>query len=241
MGKFEPGTILFKKVITGGWNWSHIIKRGTAVRLTDLEGGANVSALFYNAANVTERYNMGDTLKIQHISFLCKDRCIYSDMGRILMSITDDSCGWHDVICGVSDSGLIERRFGEKSYQNFQNSFHRNGYDSLLVELAKHGLGRRDFTETINFFSKVSVAEDGSLSFIKDHSTPGSYVELRAEMDTLLILDTGMHPLNPSESYLEKPVQVSIRACNAALPDDSCRTFCPENERGFINTQQYYY
>lgn len=240
MGRFEPGNIVFEKVITGGWNWSHIIKRGTAVRLTDLEGGANVSALFYNAANLTERYNMGDTLKIQHISFLCKDRCIYSDMGRILMSITDESCAWHDVICGVSDAGLIERRFGKQSYQNSQNSFYRNGYDSLLIELAKHGLGRRDFTETVNFFSKVAVDEDGGLSFTENHSTPGSYVELRAEMDTLLVLDTGMHPLNPSKSYLEKPVQVTIATCPPALPDDRCRMFCPENERGFINTKQYY-
>ncbi|MBU0944134.1 MAG: urea carboxylase-associated family protein [Proteobacteria bacterium] len=240
METFESGKILFEKVIAGGWNWSHIIKRGTAVRLTDLEGGANVSALFYNGTNFSERYNMGDTLKIQHISYLAKGCCIYSDMGRILMSITDESCGWHDVICGVSDAGLIERRFGKKSYQQFKNSFYRNGYDSLLVELGKHGLGRRDFTETVNFFSKVAVDEDGNLSFAENASRPGDYVELRAEMDTLLVLDSGMHPLHPSKSYLEKPVQITISTCAPALPDDLCRSFCPENERGFINTEQYH-
>jgi hypothetical protein len=231
---------LFEKTISGGWNWSHVIKKGTSVRLTDLEGGANASALFYNAHNYTERYNMGDTLKIQHISYVCKDRCIYSDMGRILMSIIEDSCGWHDVICGVSDAKFIAERFANKSYQLFQNGFTRNGYDSFLIELAKYGMGRRDFTETINFFSKVAVDGDGNISYIDNFSKAGDYVELRAEMDTLLVLDTGMHPLNPSHSYLEKPVKITIAACPPAQTSDGCRIFCPENERGFINTEQYH-
>lgn len=232
--------ILFEKVITGGWNWSHIVKKGTAVKLTDIEGGANASALFYNAHNKTERYNMGDTLKIQHISCVTADRCIYSDMGRILMSIVSDDCGWHDVICGVTDKGIIEKKYGPKPYLSSHNDFHRNGYESLLVELAKHGLGRRDFTETVNFFSKVAVDGDGTLSFVEDFSKPGDSVVLRAEMDTLLVIDTGMHPLNPSPSYLSKPVQVTITEFPAAAADDPCRTFCPENNRGFINTEQYH-
>ncbi len=234
------GNILFEKVIAGGWNWSHIVKKGTAVILTDLEGGANASALFYNAHNTTERYNMGDTLKVQHISYLTADRCIYSDMGRILMSVIADDCGWNDVICGVSDAAMIEKKYGRKSYQLFHNEFLRNGYDSLLVELAKHGMNRRDFTETVNFFSKVAVDGDGSLSFVENFSQPGNSVVLRAEMDTLLVLDTGMHPLNPSSSYLAKPVKVTIAECTPAAADDPCRTFCPENERGFIATDQYH-
>ncbi|MDR2850182.1 MAG: urea carboxylase-associated family protein [Verrucomicrobiota bacterium] len=232
--------ILYETVVDGGWNFSHIIRRGRSVRFTDLEGGANVSALFYNAANVSERYNMGDTLKIQHISYLFKHACIYSDMGRILMSVTGDSCGWHDVICGVSDAKLIAERFGERTYQDARNDFHRNGYDSLLVELAKHGMGRRDFTETVNFFSKAAVDADGGLSFVEGHSPAGATVDLRAEMDTLLVLDTGMHPLNPSRTYLRKPVKITIFASEPAAADDPCRRLCPENERGFINTAHYY-
>ncbi len=232
--------ILYETVIEGGWNFSHIIRRGRAVRLTDLEGGGNVSALFYNADNYTERYNMGDTLKIQHISYLAGSRCIYSDMGRILMSITADRCGWHDVICGVSNAEIVAKRFGGISYQEARNDFYRNGYDSLLVELAKYGMGRRDFTCTVDFFTKIAVDGEGNLNFVEQHSPKGGYVDLRAEMDTLMVLDTGMHPLNPSPEYLRKPIKVTIYACDPALADDPCRKFCPENERGFLNTANYY-
>lgn len=232
---------LVEKIIEGGWNWSHVVKRGMSIRFTDLEGGANLSALFYSAANFSERYNMGDTLKIQHISYMCKDRCIYSDMGRILMSVIDETTGWHDMICGVSYPETIEERFGSRSYQDFHNEFHRNGYDSLMVELAKHGLGKRDYTESINFFSKVAVDQEGDLSFVENHSGAGDFVELRAEMDTLVVVDAGIHPLNPSTSYLKKPVKVTIAPCSPARQDDPCRLFCQENERGFFNTEQYNY
>ena len=234
------GKLRFETIVPGGWNWSHIIKKGSAVQLTDLEGGANASALFYNAANPSERYNMGDTLKIQHISYITQGHCIYSDMGRILMSIIADTCGWNDVICGVSNADMIQARFGAKSYQDHHNDFHRNGYDSLMVELAKHALGPRDFTETINFFSKVGVSDNGDLFFVENFSKPGSSVTLRAEMDTLMMLDTGMHPLNPASQYLRKPVKIPVMDCPPALEDDACRTFCPENARGFANTEQYH-
>ena len=43
-----------------------MLKRGTALRIMDMEGGANVGAIFYNAENPSERYNMPETLKAQH-------------------------------------------------------------------------------------------------------------------------------------------------------------------------------
>ena len=40
--------LLFEDTLQPGATWSHVLKRGTALRLTDTEGGANVGALFYN-------------------------------------------------------------------------------------------------------------------------------------------------------------------------------------------------
>lgn len=240
MKPIPPGKILYETTVPGGWNFSRIVRRGRSIRLTDLEGGANVSALFYNADNFSERYNMGDTLKIQHISSLFKNACIYSDMGRVLMSITESSCDGHDVICGTTYREHIAERFGAKTYQEARNDFYRNGYDSLMVELAKHGMTKRDFTNVVNFFSKTLIDGEGNMTFAADHSPAGSYVDLRAEMDTLLVLDTGMHPLNPSAEYLRKPVRITLFESAPAAADDLCRLMCPENERGFTNSETYY-
>ncbi len=77
------------------------------LRLTDVEGGANVAALFYNYEERLERYNMADTLKAQHTAYLTKGCVCYSDMGRVLCSITEDTCGWHDTLCGVSNAAMV--------------------------------------------------------------------------------------------------------------------------------------
>ncbi len=231
--------LLAECVISGGWNYSRIVKRGQLLRLTDLEGGANASAMFYNASNFSERFNLGDTLKIQHICRLTKHCCIYSDMGRILMSVPEDTCGWHDMLCGCTHSGLIEKRFGRKEYQEAHNDFYRNGFDSLLVELGKHGMARRDMTEIIAFFSKVVVDPTGALSYIEGNSPAGCYIDLRAEMDTLVVIDAGMHPLNPAPEYQRKPVKAEVFACDPSSKDDPCFTWCPENERGFEATRLY--
>ncbi len=235
----ENENVLSSKVIAGGWNYSRIVKRGQKIRLTDLEGGANASLLCYNAKNFTERFNLGDTLKIQHICRIAEKCCLYGDMGRILLSVVKDTVGWHDPLCGCTHANLVKERFGAHDYQHFRNDFYRNGYDSLLVEIGKYGMTKRDFTELVNFFSKVVVTSDGKMTFVENNSKAGDFVELRAEMDTLVVIDTGMHPLNPSKEYLRKPVKVELLPCAISTADDPCFTWCPENARGFANTLDY--
>ncbi len=40
--------------------------------------------------------------------------------------------------------------------------------DNFLIELAKHGLGLRDIVANVNFFTKVSVNDDGKLHFRRE-------------------------------------------------------------------------
>jgi len=79
--------LLWEETLPGGAHWSFVMKRGTALRLTDVEGGANLSALFYNQEEKLERYNMPDTLKAQHTAHLTSGFVLYSDMGRVLASV----------------------------------------------------------------------------------------------------------------------------------------------------------
>ncbi len=231
---------LWEETIQPGATWSHVLKRGTALRITDIDGGANVGAIFYNFECPTERYNMPDTLKAQHIARLTTGFVLYSDMGRILLSVVGDSVGWHDPIGGTSSRHLVEKKYGRATYQEARNDYHKNGRDSFLIELEKWGLGSRDLMPNVNFFSRVNVDSDGSMSFVAGNSKPGDYVELRAEMNVLAILNTCQHPLDPNPKYGPKPVQLAIRPVVAAADDDPCRLSRPENERGFILTERYF-
>jgi uncharacterized protein YcgI (DUF1989 family) len=127
--------VRFQEIVPGGAKWSHVLKRHTTLRITARRADANVSALFYNFELLSERYNMPDTLKAQHTALLTTGHCLYSDMGRILVSITGDSVGWHDTITGCSNAETVRRAFGEGGYQEKRNRFHRNGRDNFIVEL----------------------------------------------------------------------------------------------------------
>jgi hypothetical protein len=231
---------LWEETVQPGATWSHVLKRGTALRLTDVEGGANAAAIFYNFECPVERYNMPDTLKIQHIARLTKGDVLYSDMGRILCSITEDSVGWHDPLGGMSNAALVETQFGAARYQEYRNEYYKNMLDSFLVEMSKWGLGRRDLTACVNFFSRVDVASNGEMNFREGNSKAGAYVELRAEMNVLTLVNTCQHPLDPAPHYDPKPVRLSIHAVSPPADDDPCRMSRPENGRGFTLTERYF-
>jgi len=236
----DADRVVHRELLPGARNWSFVIRRGFALRLTDRRGGANCSVLMYNANEKLERYNMADTLKAQHTAFLTKGHVCYSDMGRVLCSIVEDSCGWHDTVCGVSNDAAVKARYGEARYQEHRNAFHRSGRELFLIEMGKWGLGRRDLVANVNFFSKVTVDEDGAMRFHTDHSQAGDHVDLRAEMDTLVVLNTCPHPMDPSTEWAPPPVELTIYRADPVAADDVCMNSCDENRRGFANTAVYH-
>ncbi|HEX7671364.1 MAG TPA: urea amidolyase associated protein UAAP1 [Polyangiaceae bacterium] len=235
----EESRVIHEEHLRGGQAFSRVLKRGQVLRLTDLEGGASVAGLFYNAHAPLERYNMPDTLKAQHIARLTRGYVLFSDMGRILCSIIEDTCGWHDTVTGHADAAFTRARFGDGSYQKLRNDFYRNTRDNFLVELGKHGLGKRDITPNVNFFVQVAADEEGSLGFVAGNSPAASVVALRAEMDVLVVLSNTPHPLDPAAVYAPRSVALAIVTGSPPGPDDECRNKRPENRRGFELTEDF--
>ena len=233
-------TLLFEKTLHHAGMWSAVISRGKRLRLTDLDGGANVGMLLYNALERAERYNMPDTLKGQHIFYLRAPYCLHSDMGRLLASITADSVGWHDTVCGHSDAARVAAKYGRDTYQLSRNEWHRDARDCFLIELAKWGLGKKDLVPNLNWFSKVVSDDGGKLSFIPGNSRPGDSFELRFEMDTLVVLNTCQHPLDPAPAYRHGHVKLEVFAAAPPSDNDPSLLIRPENLRAWENNETYH-
>ncbi len=230
---------IYNTQLPGNAHWSLEMRRGSLMRLTDIEGGANVGMLFYNPRNLLERYNAPDTLKCQHTFKLQRGNCLYSDMGRIFASIIEDDLNWHDTVCGNSNAALVEQRWGKRDYQAHRNEWLQNGYDAFLVELVKYGLSAADMAANINWFSKV-VSDDAGNIHLDTVTQPGQQLTLRFEMDTLVILHTCPHPLNTAPHYPFKPIKVELGTADPVADDDYCKNFRPENQRGFMNNSLYH-
>lgn len=230
--------ILYREILPAGAMWSMRVARHRTLRLTATQPQANISALFFNAAQPLDRLNVPDTLKAQHTAKITRGHVLMSDMGHALVSVTEDSLGWHDPLAGHIDGGQVAEKFGGRTYQDFRNDFYRNGRDNFLVELAKHGLGLRDIVANVNFFSKVTVDDTGRLRLDPRHAPSGASIALRTEMDVLVVLSNTPHPLAPAGDYPSVPVELTLETAAPPAADDFCRTFRPENARALALSER---
>lgn len=231
-----PSSVIWDETLAGGGYASRVLKRGTRVRLTDLDGDACANLLVYNADRPIERLNVADTVKVQWNAYLGAKKLLLSDMGRVLMSVTADTSGHHDTFAGASN----EKTNGKKYGQGANHSPFPNARDRFLLALAKHGLGRADIGPNINLFRSVRVADDGGLLFQTDPGKSGLYVELRAEMNVLLVLANTPHVLDPRPKYTCTDLRVTAWRGDVTPENDAIRNSTPEALRAFQNVEDYF-
>jgi uncharacterized protein len=232
-------TLLYSETLPGGASWSARLRRGQGLRLVDASGTANVALSLLRADDPTERFNLPDTLKSQHIARLTYPYVMQSDMGHVMASITEDTSGWHDVLGGLSDAISVATQYGEATYQTHRNARHTNAREHFLVELGKYGLTERDLPSAVNFFSRVSVKEGGSLAW-EPQGKPSQSVTLRFEMDMLVVVSATPHPLDPSTAWTPAGVELEVLRMNPPRPDDPSRTVCDQNARAFTLTERLF-
>lgn len=232
-------TLLYTEHLQGGASWSARLRRGQGLRVVDASGHGNAVLGLWRADDPLERFNLPDTLKSQHVARVAAPCTLQSDMGHVLASVVSDSCGWHDVLCGLSDARRVEAKYGTTTYQDKRNARTTNARDHFLVELGKYGLGERDLVAPINLFSKVVVSDDGSLSWVAA-GTIGQFLTLRFEMDVLVVLSATPHPLDPAAEWSPSDLRLEILSLSPVCPDDPCRLGCPENGRAFELTERLF-
>ncbi|MBI1367603.1 MAG: DUF1989 domain-containing protein [Planctomycetes bacterium] len=232
----EPADVVWHEAIAPGGYAARLLERGTRVRLTNLEGDACAQCVVYNADEPFERLNIADTVKVQWNAYLGAGKLLLSDMGRALMSITEDTAACHDTFCGCSTEKRNAKKYGDGSNSGKAPS----ARDRLLLGLAKHGLTRRDLGPNVNFFKGVRIEPDGSLTFVKNASKQGDFVTLRAEMRVLLVLANTPHVLDPRKQYTVTPLQVTAWRGPVTPLDDPIRCASPESVRAFQNVEDYY-
>lgn len=194
--------IIEERIISPGGDWSGVIKRGQVLRLVDLQGRQAVDFLCYNATAPAERYNAADTMKINGSLFVGKGTKLYSDMGQVLFTVIEDTCGRHDTIGGCCSRESNRVRYGIDDGPNCRDNFMR--------ALSRHGLGKKDIVANLNFFMYVPIGPEGQMAITDGFSKPGDYVELAAEMDVLVVLSNCPQMNNPANAYNPTPIQVLI-------------------------------
>lgn len=233
-----PSTL--REHVPGGAAWSLSLHRHELLRLEVQAADACVSLLLHPVGRLLERLCVPDTMKAQMQARVRPPMVLMSDAGRALASMVGSSLDWHDCLCGHSTDALVRSRYGPSDYGTDRNSWRQSARAGLLDELAKHGLGSRDLAPTVNLFSKVVPAGDdrGTLRFVPGHSSAGDWVELRAELDVLVVLSTAPHPLDPRPEWAPAPLEITLRRTAPPGLQDPSRTFRPESGRALVESER---
>ena len=193
-------------VVPAGRSWSGIVRQGETLRIIDLMGEQAVDTLFYNAADTAERYDGPLTVLQQRSPVVTQGSRLYSSRGRVMLTVTADTLGAHDTLVGCCSAEGNAVRFGESAL-----ALH-SCRDNFLIELAKHGMSKRDIVGNLNFFMPVPVEDDGRLAIVDGAQQPGHSVELRAEMDVLCVISNCPQVHNPCNGFDPTPIEVRISA-----------------------------
>jgi len=211
--KLLPGEAVFRHVLKAGDYWIDTLRRGQALRIVDVEGNQSADTLFFNAADVADRYSFVDTIREQGNVYLSCGTKLLSTSGRVLATIVADTVGRHDTLGGAcaSESNTVRYDLEKRTMHSCR--------DSYVLALAHNdalGLAKRDLTHNINFFMNVPVTCDGGLTFADGLSGPGHYVEMLAEMDVIVLISNCPQLNNPCNAYDPTPLEVIIWDGDAA-------------------------
>jgi urea carboxylase-associated protein 2 len=226
-----PGAVISREQVPAGWYATVRLRRGEALRIVDDSGRASVSLIGWREEDTSERINCADTVKVQWSAAISKGRVLLSDMGRVFLSLVEDTSGAHDVLVGGSTPASTRAAFGATT---------RNTHENFLAAAAKIGLGLRDIPPCVTFFAPVSLDANGGFLWTAARKRPGDFVDLRAEMNLVLVLSNCAHPLDPARPAAADSITFMRHRVPPPTRDDPCRTTSPEIVRAFAFTDRLY-
>jgi urea carboxylase-associated protein 1 len=201
----DPARAVLDQTIPAGEPWLHRLAQGQVLRIVDLEGNQAVDTVFFNPHDVQEHYSLTHTIQAQGALYLGVGSRLMSSEGRCMLTITADTCGRHDTLGGACSCESNTVRYAlEKRYMHSC----RDNYMAALIGAGP--LTKRDIASNINFFMNVPVTTEGGLTFEDGVSAAGKYVEMRADMDVLVLISNCPQLNNPCNAYNPTPVRCLV-------------------------------
>lgn len=196
-----PGTILSDEINTPGANhYTKKLKKGSFLRIIDLDGQQAVDFLCFDLADPEIRYNAANSIKLNETIYVGKGFKLYSDTAEVLMTVTRDTVGHHDTIGGACSNQVNYLRYGIKNTCSCRDNF--------IAALATHGLRPRDIHANINLFMYVPVSPSGRMGIRDGLSRPWDFVELRADKDVLVVMSNCPQLYNPCCGWNPTPIRI---------------------------------
>jgi urea carboxylase-associated protein 1 len=178
------------------------LRPGQALRITDIEGRQVADVIAFSLPDLVDRLWPSTTIRLNGTVYLTRGHVLYSELSRPLLTITEDTCGRHDILAGSCNAEIDLVRYGVEG--------HRGCVENFVDALTPWGLRRADVPMSFNVFMNCPVDPDGSWRIAEPVSKPGDHVDLRAEADVLVAISNCPQDLNPCNAGRPKPLGLRI-------------------------------
>jgi urea carboxylase-associated protein 1 len=196
-----PGRIISDETVEAGANhYTRKLSVGSHLRIIDIGGQQAVDFLCYDLADTEIRYNAANSIKLNRTIYVTSGFKLYSDIAEVLMTVVEDTVGFHDTIGGACSNQVNLLRYGIANTCSCRDNF--------VAALAKHGMRPRDIHANVNFFMNVPVNPDGSTQIEEGRSEPFDFVDLRAEKNVLVVLSNCPQFYNPCSGWNPTPIRL---------------------------------
>jgi urea carboxylase-associated protein 1 len=197
-----PNTLVRREIVPAKGRWSARLKPGQTLKMIDTEGQQAIDFLCYSAELPLDRINIPTTVRLNKSLYITKGSTIYSERARAMMSVLEDTCGYHDTLAGCCSCEIDKLRYGVDKTESCRTNF--------IAELAGWGMSPSEIVSNINFFMRVKFSADGELTIADGVSKPGDYVVLRAEMPLIVVISNCPQENNPAAGFAPTPVEVIV-------------------------------
>jgi uncharacterized protein len=177
------------------------VKKGQRLRIIDMEGKQVGDFIAYNSETLREKLSQARTRAFpMRIDLRVGDK-LYSDRDNPMFTLSEDTCGRHDLIWQSCSRWVYKHRFGVD----------QDGCTELLAKaLADFGFPQIDPVDPFNVFMNTLVHPDGRIEILESVSRLEDMVELTAEMNCLCALSTCPNEYGPTNGGRITSLQVKI-------------------------------
>lgn len=197
-----PGEVLSNIVVPArGYLPAMELSEGQVMRVIDVEGKQVGDIVLYSRG-------LGDPLSCSNTTLLngtwriTRGHGLYSKRCRRLATITADTVGLHFFGGGFCSAELDACRYGVTGTVNCA--------DNLAAALSAYGVTRDELEHDSCFsvFMNLTYQPDGSYAIAEPTTSPGDYLDIRADMDLVVAMSNCPQERNPCNAF--KPTDLRV-------------------------------
>lgn len=197
-----PGRLVKEWVIPAKEHSAFTMRRGQVLRFVDVEGQQVPDLVCFNAHDLTEHLNMGNSLLLNKRREFRTGDVLHSVICSPMMTIVGHSNAESYAYGPMCSEELNRIRYGVPGTRNCRDNF--------AMALAPWGFNRRQIPNAFVPFMRVTVEPDGTMEIHEPTSRPGDFYDLRAEMDLLVAVSNCPQERNPCNAFKPTPMGIIL-------------------------------